>query len=60
MSDDAKDDLGPEKTSDDATVADMGLGGTPATSATPVGQGEESGTGAEEDDRDGDGADADE
>lgn len=58
MSDNEHEDLGPEETSDDATAADMGLGGTPATSATPVGQGEESGTGADEDDGDGDGDDA--
>lgn len=46
----ADDELGPEETSDDSTMADMGLGGTPADSATPIGQGEEPGTGAHEHD----------
>ncbi len=44
-------DLGP-KDADDATMADAGLGGPPAASATPVGQGDEPGTGSDEDDED--------
>lgn len=44
----ADDELGPEETSDDSTMADMGLGGPPADSATPVGQGDEAGTGADD------------
>lgn len=47
--DDRENELGPEDTSDDSTMADMGLGGPPAASATPVGQGDEPGTGADED-----------
>lgn len=48
--DDRTDDqLGPKDASDDATMADMGLGGPPAESATPTGQGEEDGVGASED-----------
>lgn len=41
-------DLGPEENTDDSTKSDMGMGGPPAQSATPVGQGDEPGTGAEE------------
>jgi hypothetical protein len=44
------DDLGPKEGTDDSTKADMGLGGPPAQSATPVGQGDEPGTGADVDD----------
>ena len=50
MADPNDEDLGPEETADDSTAADMGLGGPPATSATPVGQGDEDGTGSESDD----------
>ena len=46
------DELGPKDNTDDSTLADMGLAGDPAGSATPVGQGDEPGTGAERDDRD--------
>lgn len=44
--------LGPKATSDDATLADMGLGGPPAESTTPEGQGEEEGVGAADRDQD--------
>ena len=47
--DQVRDQLGPKENTDDATMADMGLTGTPARSATPAGQGDEAGVGAEED-----------
>lgn len=43
---------GPRENTDDSTIADMGLTGRPATSATPVGQGDDEGTGAEDDEAD--------
>lgn len=39
-------ELGPKENTDDSTLADMGLSGTPAASATPIGQGDEPGAGA--------------
>ena len=50
MPDDERDDeeLGPKDNTDDSTLADMGLTGPPATSSTPVGQGDEAGPGARE------------
>lgn len=41
-------DLGPKDNTDDSTLSDMGLTGTPATSSTPVGQGDEPGSGADD------------
>ena len=38
---DGNDQPGPTENTDDATQADMGMGGPPAQSATPVGQGED-------------------
>lgn len=43
-----EDQLGPKESSDDSTMADMGLSGPPAASSTPVGQGDEPGPGASE------------
>lgn len=43
----AGDDLGPKEGTDDSTKSDMGMTGPPAQSATPVGQGEGPGAGAE-------------
>ena len=40
---------GPKEGADDATMADAGLTGTPARSATPVGQGDGPGVGADVD-----------
>lgn len=48
----AEEQLGPKATSDDATMADMGMGGPPADSATPTGQGEDDGVGAADPDQD--------
>ena len=42
---DSHDQPGPRENTDDATQADMGMGGPPAQSATPVGQGEDDGAG---------------
>lgn len=48
----AGDELGPKEGTDDSTKSDMGLTGRPAQSATPVGQGEGPGVGAEDDSAD--------